>query len=85
MASFDIYLEIDKDYIKLINDIYKILVILIVFQLIVSLSNEDKNIISMALTGSIMNDNFMSLLIYLLIGILSYYLIFDRIPKKFEI
>jgi len=79
MAIFDIYLEIDKDYIKLINDIYKISVILIVFQLIISMSNINKNIINNSLNGSIMNDDFMTLLIYIIISILAYYLIFDRI------
>jgi hypothetical protein len=79
MAIFDIYLEIDKDYIKLINDIYKISVILIVLQLIISMSNINKNIINNSLNGSIMNDDFMTLLIYIIISILAYYLIFDRI------
>jgi len=79
MAIFDIYLDIDKDYIKIINDIYKISVILIIFQLITSLSSSNKNIINNSLNGSIMNDDFMTLLIYIIISILGYYLVFEKI------
>ena len=79
MAIFDIYLDIDKDYIKIINDIYKISVILIIFQLIISLSSSNKNIINNSLNGSIMNDDFMTLLIYIIISILGYYLVFEKI------
>ena len=39
MAIIDIYLDIDKEYLNLIKDIYKILIILIVFQLLTSSSN----------------------------------------------
>ena len=79
MAIFDIYLDIDKDYIKIINDIYKISVILIIFQLIISLSSSNKNIINNSLNGSIMNDDFMTLLIYIIISVLGYYLVFEKI------
>ena len=79
MAIFYIYLDIDKDYIKIINDIYKISVILIIFQLIISLSSSNKNIINNSLNGSIMNDDFMTLLIYIIISVLGYYLVFEKI------
>jgi len=79
MAIFDIYLDIDKDYIKIINDIYKISIILIIFQLIISLSSSNKNIINNSLNGSIMNDDFMTLLIYIIISVLGYYLVFEKI------
>ena len=79
MAIVNIYLDLDKNYINLINDIYKTLVILIIFQLLVSNSMNSKNIINSALSGNILNDDFMLLLIYLLIGITAYYLIFDKL------
>jgi hypothetical protein len=79
MAILDIYLDIDSEYINLIKDVYKVLVILIIFQLLVYYSNAQKNIVNTALTGFILNDDFMTLLIFIIIGICSYYLIFDKL------
>jgi len=79
MAIFNFYLTLDKEYIQLIKDVYKVLVILIVFQIILYFSNSEKNIINSALTGNILNDQFITLLIYIIISISSYYLIFDRL------
>ena len=42
-------------------------------------SNVPKNILNSALTGSLLNDEFMTLLIFIIIGISSYYLIFDKV------
>jgi hypothetical protein len=80
MAILNIYLDLEYEYINLIKDVYKVLVILIVFQIMVSLSTQ-KNIINNALTGSLLNDDFMIILIFIIISISSYYLIFDRILK----
>jgi hypothetical protein len=79
MAIFNFYLDLDKEYILLIKDIYKVLVILIVFQIILYFSNCQKNIINSALTGNILNDEFITLLIYIIISIVSYYLLFNRL------
>jgi hypothetical protein len=79
MAIVNIYLDLDLKYINLINDILKTLVILIMFQLLISTSLNSKNIINSALSGKILNDDFMLLVIYILIGISSYYLIFDKL------
>jgi hypothetical protein len=79
MAIFNLYLDFNKDYIDLIKDIYKIITILIVFQFLVYSSSSQKNIINTALTGFIMNDDFMTLLIFAIISLCSYYLVFDKI------
>ena len=79
MAIFNFYLTLDKEYIQLIKDVYKVLVILIVFQIILYFSNSEKNILNSALTGNILNDQFITILIYIIISISSYYLIFDRL------
>jgi hypothetical protein len=79
MAIINLYLDFDKDYINLINDIYKIIVVLVVFQVLMHYSNVPKNILNSALTGALLNDEFMSLLIFIIIGISSYYLIFDKV------
>jgi hypothetical protein len=79
MAIIDLYLDINSEYIKLLNDIYKICIILIIFQILVSNLDSSKNIINTALTGFIMNDEFMTLLFIALISISAYYLIFDKV------
>jgi hypothetical protein len=79
MAIFNIYLDLDKDYINLIKDIYKILVVFIVFQVLMHYSNVSKNILNSALIGALLNDEFMTLLIFVIIGVISYYLIFDKV------
>lgn len=79
MAIIDLYLDINSEYIKLLNDIYKICIILIIFQILVSNLDSSKNIINTALTGFIMNDEFMTLLFLALISISAYYLIFDKV------
>jgi len=79
MAIFNFYLNLDEEYIKLIKDIYKIIVILVIFQIILYFSNSEKNIINSALTGNILNDQFITLLIYIIISISGYYLIFDKL------
>lgn len=79
MAIFNFNLDLDKEYIDLIKDIYKVIIILIVFQIILYYSNCQKNILNSALTGTLLNDDFMTLLIYLIISISSYYLVFDKL------
>lgn len=79
MAIFNLQLDFEQDYINLIKDVYKVLVILIIFQLLIYYSGSGKNIISSALTGFVMNDEFMTLLIYVVISISAYYLIFDKV------
>jgi hypothetical protein len=79
MAIFNINLELEKEYIDLIKDIYKITMILVVFQIILYYSNCQKNILNSALTGTLLNDDFMTLLIYLILSMTSYYLVFDKL------
>lgn len=79
MAICNIHIDLDKDYINLIKDLYKIIVVLIIFQVLVYYSKVQKNFLNSALTGSLLNDEFMTLLIFILLGVSSYYLIFDKI------
>ena len=79
MAILNLYLDLDKEYIQLIKDLYKIIVILIVFQIIMYYSNNSKNILITAFSGSLLNDDFMTVLIYIIISISAYYLIFDKL------
>ena len=79
MAIFNIYLDLDKDYILLIKDVYKFLVIAIIFQILIYYSGCSKNIINTAICGNLMNDDFMSLILFVIVGYVAYYLVFDKI------
>ena len=79
MAIFNIYLDLDKEYIYLIKDVYKTLCILIVFQIMMHYSSLNKNFLNQALTGKVLNDDFMELLFFIILGFAAYHLVFDKI------
>lgn len=79
MSLFTIDLDIDEEYKKLIKEVYKIFVVLIVFQILINYSELPKDIISQALSGSLLNDNFMTLVLFIIIGLLAYHLVFKKI------
>ena len=43
MALFDIFLDINEEYKELIKDVYKVLVIIILFHLMIANSGNSKN------------------------------------------
>jgi hypothetical protein len=77
MALIDLYL--DDDYKELIQNIYKVLVILILFHLILSNSGCNKNTIMNGLMGKSMNDDFLGLCFIIILSIMGYYLVIERI------
>jgi hypothetical protein len=79
MAIYNFYLDLENEYINLIKDSYKVVIILVVFQTLVHYSGAQKNILNSALTGNLLNDEFITLLFFVLIAMSSYYLIFDKI------
>ena len=79
MAIFNLHLDVDKNYAQFANDIYKTLTILIVIQLLFSLLDTNKEFLTQAISGNILNEEFMTLLLIILLGISSYYLIFNKI------
>jgi len=79
MAFIHLYLNIDAEYIQLLRDIYKIVTILVVFQLILHFGEAEQNMIHRAFTGKILNNDFFILLFILLISISSYYLVFAKL------
>jgi len=81
MSIITIHLPFSKEYVKMIQDIYKLLIIFIIFNILLFMSKLSKNDIASSLTGSILNDNYMLLVIYLVIGVMSYYLVFEKILK----
>ena len=79
MAIFNLHLDVDKNYTQFANDIYKTLTILIVIQLLFSLLYTNKEFLTQAISGNILNEEFMTLLLIIILGISSYYLIFNKI------
>lgn len=79
MAIIDIYIQ--NEYTPLIRDVYRIFIILVLFHIILSNSNCSKLFLSSALTGNMMNNEFIELLIYLIISVCGYYLVFDKLVE----
>tara|TARA_Y100000389_G_C17296764_1_gene430891 strand:- start:159 stop:401 length:243 start_codon:yes stop_codon:yes gene_type:complete len=72
MAIFNIKLNILDKYKLILNDIIYLLTIIIVFQY---LSICDKINIKNVFKNGLFNDTFISFLIFLMIGVITYYLI----------
>lgn len=79
MSIFNIYLNVEDDYLQLIKDSYKVFVILFVFQLLSHYSGMNKTTIGSALSGTIMNDDFLGIILFILLGLAAYYLIFEKV------
>ena len=79
MAIFNIYLDLDKEYTYLIHDVYKALCVIVVFQILVHYSSAQKNFLTAALTGKILNDDFIGLLFFIILGFSAYHLVFDKV------
>lgn len=79
MAIFNIYLDIDEDYIKLINEIYKYIIIIIITHLLLSLTYPKEHIVCLGMTGEFLNNAFMNLLSFILLGVVFYYIIARKV------
>ena len=77
MAIFDIRLPNSK-YIETVRGLYKYTVILIIFQILASLSRRGKTL-NFGFSGDILNENFLNTLCLLLISYLAYTLIFQEL------
>lgn len=79
MAIINLHLDLDDNYKNLLTDTYKIFTILIIIQIILSAANVKKDFILSAFSGEMLNDDFVGLLFTIILGISSYYLIFNKI------
>jgi hypothetical protein len=79
MAIINLHLDINENYKTYINDIYKLFTILIIIQILLNLLEINKDFFYNALSGSILNDDLVTLLFVIILGISSYYLIFNKI------
>jgi hypothetical protein len=77
MAIYNIKLDLDEEYILLINDIFKYSVILLFIHLLLSFDNK-KNI---KIFGEFLNDDFLDVFAYIMLGFLFYYLVVKKIIK----
>ena len=71
MALINLHLNIDDEYKKLLQDLYKLIVIVCVFQAMIYYS-DSKNLL---------NDDLLVLIIYIMIALSSYYFVFEKIFK----
>jgi len=81
MAIINLHLDLEENYIDFIKDIYKLFTILIVIQIIFNFLDVKKDFLINALSGDILNDELVVLLFTIILGISSYYLIFNKILK----
>ena len=81
MAIINLHLDIEENYIDFIKNIYKLFTILIVIQIIFNFLDVKKDFLINALSGDILNDELVVLLFTIILGISSYYLIFNKILK----
>lgn len=80
MALINLHLNIDEEYKKLLQDLYKLIVILCVFQAMIYYS-DNKNLLNNSLNGVLLNDDLLVLIIYIMIALSSYYFVFEKIFK----
>jgi len=79
MAFINLYLDIDSEYIYLLRDVYKLVTILIVIQLIMYFGEIDSKVIHSAFSGKVLNNDFFLLLMIVLISMSAYYLVFAKL------
>ena len=80
MALINLHLNIDDEYKKLLQDLYKLIVIVCVFQAMIYYSYS-KNLLNHSLNGELLNDDLLVLIIYIMIALSSYYFVFEKIFK----
>ena len=78
MAIFDVNLDLEEKYIKTIEDIYKFVVIIIVFHILVHFSCDGKNY-DYGFSGLLFNENFLNTLVIICIAFGVYHLIFKEL------
>ena len=79
MAIINLHLDLEENYINFLKDIYKLFTILIVIQIIFNSLDVKKDFLYSAMSGNILNDDIVILLFIIILGISSYYLIFNKI------
>ena len=79
MAIVNLHLDLEENYKNFLKDLYKIFVVLIVIQIILTNIDLNKDFLQKALFGEILNDEILILLLVIIISISAYYLIFNKL------
>ncbi len=81
MAIYNIFLDVDKEYKETIKSIYKFLVIVIVFHILMYYTYNGSKPLLFGLTRDLMNDDVMNLIFIGMISIIFYYLVAEKILR----
>ena len=78
MAIYDINLDLEEKYVTTIKNIYKYIVIIVVFHLLVHFSKTGKNY-NFGFSGDLFNEHFLNTIIIICISVAVYHLIFNEL------
>ncbi len=81
MALYNIHLDVDSEYKETIKAIYKFLVIIIVFHILMYLSYKGSKPLLFGLTRELFNDDVMNFIFIGMISIISYYFVSEKLLK----
>ena len=79
MAILNIHLNLRQDYKDLLNDLIKIIIILLTFHALLSLSQGKSPTANLGLTGDLFNNDFLTVFVFLIISFYIYHMIFKRV------
>ena len=77
MAVINLNLDMNEEYKKYIKEMYKIIVVLVVTQIIFYCMKTDKNFLDQVISGGLINDELLILIIVILIALSTYHFIFE--------
>jgi hypothetical protein len=77
MAVINLNLDMNEEYKKYIKEMYKIIVVLVVTQIIFYCMKPDKNFLDQVISGGLINDELLILIIVILIALSTYHFIFE--------
>ena len=81
MALYNITLDVDIEYKETIKAIYKFLVVVIVFHILMYLSYNGSKPLLFGLTRELFNDDVMNFIFIGMISIISYYFVSEKLLK----
>ena len=77
MALINVNLDLDNEYKNLIKDIYKIIVILCILQVLIY-NYDNKNLLSSSFGGKLLNDDLLILILFIIVSFAGYYFVFEK-------
>jgi hypothetical protein len=77
MALYNIYVQDEQK--EFLTTLFKFSFIIIIFHILMCLSNPSNRTFNFGMCGELFNDNFLSVFVYLLISISGYYLVGEEV------